>query len=103
MKVLLRNGIRIMPAVVILLLVYIWTHSPQAPTTPSTESTAANWLRALRSPQIEIVRQLKVFYMPYWLGFYGRQDNLRCRVLDAVRRRIEGSRASALFEQWLAA
>lgn len=42
-------------------------------------------------------------YLPYWLGFYGTPEDLRCRVLDAVRRRIEGARASALFEQWLAA
>jgi hypothetical protein len=42
-------------------------------------------------------------HLPYWLGFYGTQHDLRCRVLDAVRRRIEGARASALFEQWLAA
>jgi hypothetical protein len=28
---------------------------------------------------------------------------LRCRVLDAVRRRVEGAKASALFEGWLAA
>lgn len=42
-------------------------------------------------------------HLPYWLGLYGTSDNLRCRVLDAVRRRIEGARASALFEHWLAA
>lgn len=42
-------------------------------------------------------------HLPYWLAFYGTQQGLRCRVLDAVRRRIEGARASALFEQWLAA
>jgi len=42
-------------------------------------------------------------HLPYWLGFYGTPDSLRCRVLDAVRRRIEGARATALFEQWLAA
>jgi len=41
-------------------------------------------------------------HLPYWLGFYGTRDGLRCRVLDAVRRRIEGAKASALFEQWLA-
>jgi len=28
---------------------------------------------------------------------------LRCRVLNAVRRRMEGAKASALFESWLAA
>jgi hypothetical protein len=42
-------------------------------------------------------------HLPYWLGFYGTRQEVRCRVLDAVRRRIEGAKASALFEQWLAA
>jgi len=57
------------------------------------------------------VRQIKLeteqlageIHLPYWLGFYGTPEDLRCRVLDAVRRRIEGAKASALFEQWLAA
>ncbi|HSC46290.1 MAG TPA: hypothetical protein VLC94_10675 [Candidatus Acidoferrum sp.] len=44
-----------------------------------------------------------ILYLPYWLGFYGSTDSLHCRVMDAVRRRIEGAKASALFEQWLAA
>ena len=42
-------------------------------------------------------------HLPYWLGFYGRNDSARCRVMDAVRRRMEGAKASAFFEQWLAA
>jgi len=42
-------------------------------------------------------------YMPYWLAFYGPEHSLRCRVLDATRRRIEGSKASQLFETWLRA
>lgn len=42
-------------------------------------------------------------HLPYWLGFYGQENSLRCRVMDAVRRRIEGAKASAFFEQWLAA
>lgn len=42
-------------------------------------------------------------YLPYWLGFYGRESSVRCRVMDAVRRRIEGAKASAFFEHWLAA
>jgi len=57
----------------------------------------------LRGPQLEIKRQLGVVYMPYWLGFYGGRNSVRCRVLDAVRRRFEGAKASAFFEQWLAA
>jgi hypothetical protein len=43
------------------------------------------------------------FCMPYWLGFYGTDGTLRCRVMDAVRRRMEGSKAAALFETWLIA
>jgi len=42
-------------------------------------------------------------HLPYWLGFYGRESSVRCRVMDAVRRRIEGAKASAFFEHWLAA
>jgi hypothetical protein len=41
-------------------------------------------------------------YLPYWLAFYG-DETPRCRVMDAVRRRIEGAKASAFFEEWLAA
>ena len=43
----------------------------------------------------------EAFCMPYWLGFYGSDGTLRCRVMDAVRRRMEGSKAAALFEAWL--
>ena len=43
------------------------------------------------------------FHMPYWLGFYGADGALKCRVLDAVRRRMEGAKARTLFEHWLAA
>ena len=42
-------------------------------------------------------------HLPYWLGFYGHGGSVRCRVMDAVRRRMEGAKASAFFEQWLAA
>ena len=57
----------------------------------------------VRAVQLEIERLPDEIHLPYWLGFYGTRENLRCRVMDAVRRRIEGARASALFEQWLAA
>jgi hypothetical protein len=57
----------------------------------------------LRNIKLDAERLPGEIYLPYWLGFYGSRDDLRCRVLDAVRRRIEGAKASALFEQWLAA
>jgi len=57
----------------------------------------------LREPRLDITREHCEIYLPYWLGFYGGGETARCRVLDAVRRRIEGAKASAFFEQWLAA
>jgi hypothetical protein len=57
----------------------------------------------VREPKIELQRIPMDFHMPYWLGFYGSDGALNCRVLDAVRRRMEGAKARALFEHWLAA
>ena len=52
-------------------------------------------------------------HLAYWLAFHGRDagaigarvaaSTVRCRVLDATRNRIEGAKASALFESWLSA
>ena len=57
----------------------------------------------LRRIKLETEQLPGEIHLPYWLGFYGTPEDLRCRVLDAVRRRIEGAKVSALFEQWLAA
>ena len=56
----------------------------------------------LRDLKLEIAVQPLELHIPYWLGFYGNAS-ARCRVMDAVRRRIEGAKASAFFEAWLAA
>ena len=56
----------------------------------------------LSEPKLQLSPEPTEVHVPYWLAFYGRRV-LRCRVLDAVRRRIEGAKASAFFEQWLAA
>jgi hypothetical protein len=57
----------------------------------------------LREPHLEIVGHPVKLHMPYWVGFYDRRSTVHCRVIDAVRARVEGAKASALFEQWLAA
>ena len=57
-------------------------------------------LRALR---IDIERMPVELHLPYWLAFYGSDGSVKCRVMDAVRRRIEGAKASSFFEEWLAA
>jgi len=57
----------------------------------------------LRGSGIEIRREPGELFVPYWLGFYGGRGSVRFRVMDAVRRRVEGAKATAFFEQWLAA
>lgn len=56
----------------------------------------------LRESNLVCIRESISLHLPYWLAFYG-DVNPRCRVMDAVRRRIEGAKASAFFEAWLAA
>ena len=57
----------------------------------------------VREATLKFSRQPDLIHLPYWLGFYAAGEIVRCRVMDAVRRRIEGAKASAFFEQWLAA
>jgi hypothetical protein len=56
----------------------------------------------LRDSNLACAREPIDLFLPYWLAFYG-DETPRCRVMDAVRRRIEGAKASAFFEEWLAA
>ena len=42
-------------------------------------------------------------HVPYWIGFFGRGERAHVVALDAVRRRFEGAKARALFEEWLIA
>jgi hypothetical protein len=57
----------------------------------------------VREVSLNFLRLPDIVHLPYWLGFYSGGEVVRCRVMDAVRRRIEGAKASAFFEQWLAA
>lgn len=57
----------------------------------------------LRDAKLDITRVPCELYLPYWLGFHERGGVVRCRAMDAVRRRIEGAKACAFFEHWLAA
>jgi hypothetical protein len=57
----------------------------------------------LRDATLEITPAPCELHMPYWLGFHERDGAVRCRVMDAVRRRMEGAKACAFFEHWLAA
>jgi hypothetical protein len=56
----------------------------------------------LRDAQMTFRREPLDLHLSYWLAFHGK-ENVRCRVLDATRNKIEGAKASALFESWLSA
>ena len=55
----------------------------------------------LRDPRIAGGREPIDLHIPYWVGFYEGAGRVRLGVIDAVRRRIEGAKARALFESWL--
>jgi hypothetical protein len=55
----------------------------------------------LRDLKITGVRDGIDLHIPYWVGFSERGARIRLDVIDAVRRRIEGAKARALFEEWL--
>src|SRR5260370_32806964 len=88
-------------------LISIHTRNRIAPSLQRTAAEAALRQKVLRvifqqgffkvrDLRLEIAPEPIELHMPYWLGFYGNVT-LRCRVLNAVRRRIEGAKASALF------
>jgi hypothetical protein len=55
----------------------------------------------LRDANMTFQRLPLDLHLSYWLAFYGK-NTVRCRVLDATRGKIEGAKAAALFETWLA-
>jgi len=57
----------------------------------------------VRDLRITITPLHRELFVPYWLGFRGRRDQMQLALLDAVRRRPEGAKARALFHQWLLA
>ena len=41
------------------------------------------------------------FYLPYWVGFYGDEQNMNLKVLNAMRETLEGSKIRRLLQAWL--
>lgn len=56
----------------------------------------------LKHPSIVANLVRNEFYIPYWLGFYGDEGNLRLAVLNGVRQTYEGSKVRRLIGNWLA-
>jgi hypothetical protein len=40
-------------------------------------------------------------YVPYWVGFRGRGNQVHFVVMDAVRRKMEGAKVRQLLRAWL--
>lgn len=55
----------------------------------------------LRNPKISVEAVGDVFYVPYWVAFYGAGEQATFTVLDAVRRRVEGNKVRTLIRDWL--
>jgi len=55
----------------------------------------------LRSPEIRATPLPGEIFIPYWIGFRGRRDEVRFDVIDAVRRRYEGAKVRKLLYEWL--
>jgi len=57
-------------------------------------------LRDLRLSAELVIPEL---HIPYWAGFFGRDgQSPRVRVLDAVRRSLEGAKLCGFVREWLA-
>lgn len=41
------------------------------------------------------------FYIPYWVGFYGDERNLRIKLLNGINHAIEGNRLRRVVRAWL--
>lgn len=41
------------------------------------------------------------FHVPYWLGFFGHGERATLQAMDAVRRKFEGAKVRAIFNDWL--
>jgi hypothetical protein len=54
----------------------------------------------LRDLQLQVV-PLRILHIPYWVALYGAEDNLQMRVMDAVRRQIEGAKVRRMIHEWL--
>jgi hypothetical protein len=56
----------------------------------------------LRTLEIKAELQPTLIYVPYWVGFFGPDLQVRMVVIDAVRGQVEGAKVRVLLQQWFA-
>lgn len=57
----------------------------------------------LAQPSICIETIDSEFYVPYWVGFYGNENNIKVLAIDATRATLEGGKVTECIKSWLAA
>lgn len=93
-------------------VVYLETHNSSEPLLDEAEEKrilTEKVQRLLFSTGFFRVRNLKIsaepvvgeIYIPYWVGFRGRGVRASFVVMDAVRRKMEGSKVRHLLQAWL--
>jgi hypothetical protein len=55
----------------------------------------------LCDPQLAAALIISELYLPYWVGFYGDEQNVSLQILNSVRETMEGSKIRRLLQTWL--
>jgi hypothetical protein len=61
---------------------------------------AAGFFR-LRNPALAADLAGPEFHVPYWVGFFGAERDMKIAVVDAMRHSIEGGKVRRLMQGWL--
>ena len=55
----------------------------------------------MRNLKIVATPEAGCFFVPYWVGFRGKDTVARISVIDAIRRKLEGAKVRHLLQNWL--
>ncbi|HZU34039.1 MAG TPA: hypothetical protein VFB79_23205 [Candidatus Angelobacter sp.] len=56
----------------------------------------------LSQPSLFIETVVPEFYVPYWIGFLGQENNVKILAINATRSTLEGSKVAECIQSWLA-
>ncbi len=55
----------------------------------------------LQKVSVSAAPAAREIHVPYWIGFFGSEEDMKLVVIDAVRRRVEGAKVAKLIRGWL--
>jgi hypothetical protein len=47
-------------------------------------------------------KMIRLMYLPYWVGFFVKGNQLNLEIVDATRGRFEGAKVRNLVQDWFA-